>query len=360
MRRKIISNAVIAGLSGVGVGIGALSAAHWSKGPSVKEDASLLRQLPLNLIGITAYYAGSLPIPKFLREKAYKSYCSRLGCDLSEVEGDLRDFRSLSEFFARNIASEFRPIDREASIVVPCDGNVIAAGPVGAYGSIKVKNIEYRIRDLVGARERDPLAVSSVAVVDKDESGARLWYTVFHIEPGQCHRFASPAPWVVSESTRIGGYLFWLNPSIRGLYTENERLAMLGRWSHGLFSLIAVGAAGRGSIYINKDDESFQVEIGPSREKVSRKKYGEPRVLDQGDQIGGFKLGSALVLIFEAPEQSFEFHVASGDKVRLGQKLATVGAVKATPNISNHAEDVVRAPDPHKHTNSRARFRRAW
>ncbi|CDF41167.1 Phosphatidylserine decarboxylase [Chondrus crispus] len=360
MRSKFANRAVFASLAGISVGVGALSAAHWSKGPKVKQDASLLRKLPLNLIGMVSYYAGSLPIPVALREPAYKSYCSKLGCDVSEVAGDLRDFRSLSDFFARNIASDFRPIDKTASLVAPCDGTVIAAGPVGAYGSIEVKNITYCIRDLLGAREREPLAVSSVAVADRKESGARLWYTVIHIEPGQCHRFASPTSWSVSERTRIGGYLLWLNPDISGLYTENERLAMLGEWDHGLFCLAAVGAAGRGSIYIDKEAESFQPHFRPSRTKVSRHKYHDPRNLTPGQQMGGFKLGSAIVLVFEAPEQSFKFHASSGERVRLGQKLATVGRFQAMSPGTTITKRNAEANGVQSNTTSRARFRRAW
>jgi len=48
---------------------------------------------------------------------------------------------------------------------------------------------------------------------------------------------------------------------------------------------------------------------------------GQP--LRSGDEIGGFWLGSTIVLVFEAPE-TFQFKVKTGDKVQMGQALGTV------------------------------------
>lgn len=48
---------------------------------------------------------------------------------------------------------------------------------------------------------------------------------------------------------------------------------------------------------------------------------GQP--LRSGDEIGGFWLGSTIVLVFEAPE-TFEFKVHAGEKVKMGQAFGTV------------------------------------
>lgn len=348
------------GVGGIGIGVGALSAAHWHNGPISSSTIAVFRSVPLNLVGVTAHYAASVPLPGLLRSRVYKSYCVWTGCDPNETDGSLTDFRSLADFFGRSLRPEVRPIDKKSALVVPCDGTIIDAGPVEAYGKITVKNVSYQIRDLVGASEREPLAISSVAVADREESGSRLWYTVIHIAPGHCHRFSSPASWDILERRHIPGHLLWLNPEVKGLYTENERIAMLGKWNHGLFSLTAVGAAGRGSInlQVQSNEESFRPQLRTKSTKISNLKYHRIQNMLPGDPIGGFRFGSAIVLLFEAPERALSFHVKPGDNVKLGQALASVADVPyKRPNEDTNNEQPVQS---RRHTGTRRRFKRAW
>jgi phosphatidylserine decarboxylase len=50
---------------------------------------------------------------------------------------------------------------------------------------------------------------------------------------------------------------------------------------------------------------------------------GQP--LKRGEEMGGFCLGSTIVLVFEAPKR-FEFTVRESERVKVGQRLGDLSA----------------------------------
>jgi phosphatidylserine decarboxylase len=166
----------------------------------------------------------------------------------------------------------------------------------------------------------------------------KLYFTVIYLAPGDYHRFHSPAAWVVERRRHFAGELFsvspWMARRLQNLFVLNERVALLGRWRHGFFGMVPVGATNVGSIILNFDRElrtnlrrgrARSTEPGTYVEAVysnaSSVLKGQP--LRPGEEMGGFCLGSTVVLVFEAP-RGFEFNVKAGEKVKVGQKLGDV------------------------------------
>ena len=52
------------------------------------------------------------------------------------------------------------------------------------------------------------------------------------------------------------------------------------------------------------------------------------KALRHGDEMGGFYLGSTVVLVFEAPV-NFQFKVSAGETVKMGQALGEITEEKA-------------------------------
>ncbi|KIJ45039.1 hypothetical protein M422DRAFT_59874 [Sphaerobolus stellatus SS14] len=166
-----------------------------------------------------------------------------------------------------------------------------------------------------------------------------LYFAVIYLAPGDYHRFHSPAAWIVERRRHFTGELFSVSPymarRLQNLFILNERVALLGRWEYGFFGMVPVGAVNVGSIKINFDS-ALRTNIRPDKEALQpppgsyvEASYfaaslllgGQP--LTPGEEMGGFCLGSTIVLVFEAPRQ-FEFSVHEGEKVKVGQKLGDV------------------------------------
>jgi len=165
--------------------------------------------------------------------------------------------------------------------------------------------------------------------------GNKLFFSVIYLAPGDYHRFHSPTAWVVEKRRHFVGELFSVSPymakRLENLFVLNERVALLGRWKYGFFGMVPVGATNVGSIKINFD-KALRTNLhghppppGTYTEAVysaaSPILQGQP--LTPAEEMGGFCLGSTIVLVFEAPSD-FEFNVHAGQKIKVGQRLGDV------------------------------------
>ncbi|KIW40439.1 phosphatidylserine decarboxylase [Exophiala oligosperma] len=196
----------------------------------------------------------------------------------------------------------------------------------------------------------------------------KLYYIVVYLAPGDYHRFHSPVSWVCSARRHFAGELYSVSPYVQrmlpGLFTLNERVVLLGRWKHGFFSYTPVGATNVGSIVVNFDRElrtnSLTTDTEADRQAAAAAARGEPysgfseatydraskilggHALRRGEEMGGFKLGSSIVLVFEAPARErkssldqggttgaelkggFRWAIERDQKVKVGQALGYV------------------------------------
>lgn len=225
-------------------------------------------------------------------------------------------------------------------------------------------------KDLSVAQNLTPTPLEKLS----QSSHKNLYFAVIYLAPGDYHRYHSPTNWVTTLRRHFIGELFSVAPffqkTLPGLFVLNERVALLGYWKYGFFSMIPVGATNVGSIVVNfdkdlktneryehevylrssrssspsettallEDGQSFSLLSTESTEttiskpkklkkntvyeatytKASKLLGGFP--LKKGEEVGGFKLGSTVVLVFEAPE-NFHFDLEVGQKIKMGESL---------------------------------------
>ncbi|KAJ3797671.1 phosphatidylserine decarboxylase 1 [Lentinula aff. detonsa] len=169
--------------------------------------------------------------------------------------------------------------------------------------------------------------------------GNALFFTVIYLAPGDYHRFHSPTAWVVEKRRHFVGELFSVSPYIakrlENLFVLNERVALLGKWRYGFFGMVPVGATNVGSIKINFDQALRTNERGrpPPAGTYTEAVYSEASPILNGQpllpaqEMGGFCLGSTIVLVFEAPRE-FKFAIKGNQKVKVGQRLGDIEKTK--------------------------------
>jgi phosphatidylserine decarboxylase len=84
-------------------------------------------------------------------------------------------------------------------------------------------------------------------------------FFVVYLAPGDYHRYHSPATFTASYRRHIAGYLEPVDPrylkSHRDVFKSNERVNVLGDWTHGFFAMSFVGATNVGSIKLHFDEQ---------------------------------------------------------------------------------------------------------
>ncbi len=261
------------------------------------------------LVGLTA--RTRLPGP--LRRPAYRAFARATGADLGEAELPLGAYPSLGDLFARRLRPGVRPIETaEGAIIAPCDG-VASAGVADDGALIQAKGITYKLADLVVDSQ----------LADRLAGGA---YATIYLSPRDYHRVHAPVDARLVAYDYVPGELWPVNPIIAtrrpGLFVRNERVVIsLEAPGLGAIAVVMVGATGVGNIALAHAEQSVTWRAAGERRRIEL--GGRP--VARGDELGAFRLGSTVVMIFEPGAASLSVLAADG-AVRFGERLGQVRA----------------------------------
>lgn len=333
----------------IGVGASLLAALQWKymrEYSYITEDNDEYE--PINVFMVKCYYflpfrvisriwgwLASLELPVSLRPTLYGFYAKTFDANLEEVALDLSDFPSLGDFFVRPLKYNARPIDQSTSIVSPSDGKVLYFGPVTSCSVQQVKGVTYNLRHFLGdistsylgklkfTKEDDEAYIKSLL---ENPLLNQLYQLTVYLAPGDYHRFHSPTDWQIEFRRHFPGKLLSVNPKIAqylpDLFSLNERVVYIGKWAGGFMAYAAVGATNVGSIrvYCDKDLHTNTIKW-PQAKHWNDASLGCTH-LNKGDLFGEFRMGSTIVLLFEAPKD-FKFSVETGQRIKVGQAVTS-------------------------------------
>lgn len=275
----------------------------------------MLRFLPQASLSRSLGHLADLRLPRALRQPVLGRIARALRIDLAEAERPLDEYASLNELFVRRLRPGLRPVPADPRLAVsPVDGVIGQFGAVRDGRAIQAKGRSYSVGALLG-----------------DEAlGARYTagsFLTIYLSPRHYHRIHSPVSGRVVRARHVPGALWPVNDAavkhVPDLFPRNERLIAYVESGLGLTAVVAVGAYNVGRISAVFDAEWRAPGWASNRRGAAggERVYGEPLMVQKGEELMAFHLGSTIVLLFEAGVRLAP-DLAAGHEIRIGADVA--------------------------------------
>lgn len=219
-------------------------------------------------------------------------YVKLYNIQTDELDQTIKEFASLEAFFVRKLKPGSRPLKGKSSdIVSPVDAKLEQFGEIDDT-LIEVKGIGYSIEDLLQDKE----------MIARYKHGMFL---VLYLSPSDYHRIHAPADAVVGKQYELGGKSTPVNQLGMTLgkspLSTNYRIVSELKQEDGTFiALVKVGA-----MWVNT------IEL--THPTLNLKK---------GEEVGLFRFGSTVVLLFEKDKVSLCPSLERQAFIKAGEPLA--------------------------------------
>ncbi len=249
-----------------------------------------------------------------VKDAFIKWFIDRYNVDMNEAaKENPSDFACFNDFFTRELKPGIRPIaDDKEIIACPVDGAISQLGEV-IHGKIfQAKGQQFSLIDLLGGD----------AARAKPFMGGK--FATIYLSPKDYHRIHMPFAGTLREMIYVPGKLFSVNPvtaeKVPGLFARNERLVTIFDTEFGPMAVVLVGA-----MIVAAIETVWSGQVAPPARKLKVTEYpAEPTApiqLNKGDEMGRFKLGSTVVLVFPENTVDFTEELMAGSGVRMGQNF---------------------------------------
>lgn len=242
-----------------------------------------------------------------------RTFIRRYQVDMSLAELEAPDdYPTFNSFFTRKLKPTLRPLAQGPNeIVSPVDGVISQLGHINKDTLLQAKGFDYKLTQLVGGN------------LDTANLFLQGEFATIYLSPKHYHRIHMPVTGNLRETIYIPGTLFSVNQltasCVPHLFSRNERLVCLFDTEIGPMAVILVGAMIVGNIQTVWGEN-------PKTNTICSKKHSGI-TLNRGDELGLFKLGSTVIVLFGENKMKWESNLCANSEVMMGQLLgqAVVG-----------------------------------
>lgn len=241
-------------------------------------------------------------------------FIKRYGVNMSEAVHSVPSFyKTFNDFFTREINLELRPLAK-AQLISPVDGAISQAGEIQNEQLYQAKGKTFTATALVGG---------DAALAAPFTNGL---FATLYLSPKDYHRIHMPCAGRLKKMIYVPGDLYSVNPltarSIDALFARNERVVCVFEGEQGPFVMVLVGATVVGSVATTWHG----IVNSPRPHAVRQWEYDGSLLLQQGEEMGRFLLGSTVVMLFP---RSADYQLDEG---WLPEKTIQMGEAMSTPH----------------------------
>lgn len=234
--------------------------------------------------------------------------------DMSEaVVEDVTGYENFNAFFTRALKADARPLDpTPGAILCPADGAISQLGPIEHGRVFQAKGHSFSVLELLGgdAANAAPFMGGQFATV--------------YLSPRDYHRVHMPISGTLREMIHVPGRIFSVNQTtaenVPELFARNERVVCIFDTERGPMAMVLVGAMIVASI-----ETVWAGLVTPFKREVKSVRYDDaaraPIHLEKGAEMGRFKLGSTVIMLFGPDQVTWGHELAAVSPVRMGQGL---------------------------------------
>jgi len=245
------------------------------------------------------------------KNAAIARFIRQYGVDMSEAqEPDPTAYEHFNAFFTRALKPGARPLDASpGAVLCPADGAISQLGAICDGRVFQAKGHDFSTAELLGGE-----AQRALPFVDGS-------FATIYLSPRDYHRVHMPVAGTLRETVYIPGRLFSVNPltarTVPRLFARNERLACLFDTEHGPMAVVLVGA-----MIVGAMETVWAGQVAPHGARIVATRYDDGAVrLEKGAEMGRFKLGSTVVLLFGRGQVDWRDALGPLSGVRMGQAL---------------------------------------
>jgi phosphatidylserine decarboxylase len=245
---------------------------------------------------------------------AINKFIKKYNVDMRDaIITDPSQYPDFNSFFTRHLKSSARPIVTGIEdIACPVDGSVSQLGTVNNDRIFQAKGFDFDLLSLLGGRTNDAALFTAGQFI------------TLYLAPKDYHRIHMPVAGKLLSMTHVPGHLFSVNPTtverVPRLFARNERIICLFETAIGPMALILVGA-----FFVASINTVWAGEISPPQQQQIRHwSYQDTIFLERGKEMGHFKLGSTVIVLFGHESMAWAQGLGVSSSVKMGELIGTI------------------------------------